>query len=137
MQAQLGAVEVEVLTGDTGPAASLANGAEQLAAPAASAAVSLAAARRDAASASTASSACAMHKWLTSNGAGNGASLAADGGSGGGGGGGSGGSGGGGGSSGGPASPWARGASAEGIFAAAPFSSNEWVALQVSLQPSH
>ena len=36
---------------------------------------------------------------------------------------------------GGGASPWARGASAEGIFAAAPFSSDDWVALQVSLQP--
>ena len=78
VQAQLGAVEVEVLTGETVPAANLVEGAEQ---QAASAVVSSAAARREAASAS---GACAMHKWLSSaNGAGNGASLAADGGSGG------------------------------------------------------
>ena len=67
-----------------------------------------AASKREAAAAS---SATAMHRWLSHAG-------------GGGGGGGAGGAGGG-------ASPWARGASSEGVFAAAPFAPEERIALAV------
>lgn len=132
VQAEIGEIEVEAVSG-----------AEAAGAPAhLSAASSSTAARREA----EASAASAMARWLgrgaaagSVGGSGSGAGAAAGSQSNGGGLGiGSSGAGGSGSDAGGPTpaapSAWLRGSSAEGVFAAAPFSQDEWVAASVFLR---